>query len=153
MSRIHPVKSGETSTGSGPGTVRPKAAGPAAESRQADAPEAIESGDPDRIREQIELTRTELAGTVKALAAKTDVQGRAKGKAARLRAQAGQRARTGAGLIRQRTAPVVQSVRARSAAHAAVTRQSVVAASGQRRVQIAAGVAAGVLLWRRWRRG
>ena len=39
-----------------------------------------ETKDPDRLREEIEATRGELGDTVEALAAKTDVKQRAKGK-------------------------------------------------------------------------
>jgi hypothetical protein len=46
------------------------------------------SNDPDAIREQIERTREELAGTVDALHAKLDVKSQAKARVARAKNQA-----------------------------------------------------------------
>lgn len=46
------------------------------------------SKDPDAIREDIERTRTELAGTVDALQAKLDVKAQAKARAARAKDRA-----------------------------------------------------------------
>jgi Protein of unknown function (DUF3618) len=47
-----------------------------------------ESNDPDELRQQIEHTRDELAGTVQALAEKADVKSRAKLKVSELTTQA-----------------------------------------------------------------
>jgi hypothetical protein len=46
------------------------------------------SNDPDAIREEIERTREELAGTVDALHAKLDVKSQAKARVARVKDQA-----------------------------------------------------------------
>ncbi|MGW2826946.1 DUF3618 domain-containing protein [Streptomyces sp. NPDC001443] len=74
---------------------------------------------PEELREQVERTRHELGATVAALAAKTDVKGRAQEKAVRI----GQRAAARAAVLRERLVLRAGRARLKSAAVAARARQ------------------------------
>ncbi|HEY6550529.1 MAG TPA: DUF3618 domain-containing protein, partial [Solirubrobacterales bacterium] len=54
---------------------------------------AVESRDPEEIREDIEQTREELGGTVAAMAEKTDVKQQAQAKTEELKGQASAKAK------------------------------------------------------------
>ena len=92
------------------------------------------TGDPDTLRAEITDTRAELGDTVDALAAKTDVTGRAKAQAAQLRARvapAVTQAQVYAG--KARTAAAGSSARTRIAAGAGVAAVIVLLAARRRR--------------------
>jgi ABC-type transporter Mla subunit MlaD len=126
---------------------------PAAEERPVDGAE---------LREEIERTREQLGETVEQLAAKTDVQGRARAKAAELagrvktttaqaRTQAAARFGNVRGQLQARAAPVREAIPEpvrRAVAKGASTAQ-------QRRVPLAMAavtVIAGYLVFRWWRK-
>ncbi|HEX9358050.1 MAG TPA: DUF3618 domain-containing protein [Streptosporangiaceae bacterium] len=104
MSNIRPVDAGtatsaDEASGTGTGAEHPGTGAADSEAR-AEAPGTEE------LQEQTEQTRAELADTVEALAAKTDVKGRAKEKATQLKLQAQQKARSSRVLVRQRRTQV-----------------------------------------------
>jgi preprotein translocase subunit SecF len=66
---------------------------------------------PDELREQARATRDELAHTVEALAAKTDVKAQAQQKAAETRTQAQQKAAQAKHQVQDTTAHVLQTAR------------------------------------------
>jgi ABC-type transporter Mla subunit MlaD len=84
------------------------------------------SGNPDvdELRDQIDHTRDELAQTVEALAAKADVKGRTKDKAAELSAQAKERAAELSAQAKERAATAAAQAKERAAVVAAQARQT-----------------------------
>jgi hypothetical protein len=103
------------------------------------------SGNPDvdELRDQIDHTRDELAQTVEALAAKADVKGRTKDKAAELSAQAKERAAELSAQAKERaaTAAAQAKERAATAAAQAKERAAVVAAQARQTAQHGSHVA------------
>ncbi|MEU1055237.1 DUF3618 domain-containing protein [Streptomyces sp. NPDC005876] len=102
---------------------------------------------PDELRRQIEETRSRLGDTVEELAAKTDVKGRAKARAADLRDRAG------AMTVQLRSTAAQAGHTVQEKAPAPV-RDAVRAGRGNPRPVLVAGAAAGAVvaagvLWRR----
>jgi hypothetical protein len=106
---------------------------------EGDSPPAAEGGPVDEaeLRQEIERTREQLGETVEQLAAKTDVKGRARAKAAEL---AG-RAKTQTAQARTQAATQVSTVRGQLAGKTAGARQKATAVGGTAKTQLQAKAA------------
>jgi hypothetical protein len=75
--------------------------------------------EPERLRRQAEVTREELAGTIDALVAKTDVKARVRDKADQLRDQTREKVQTTSEVARRRAARLGEQARENPAPFAA----------------------------------
>jgi hypothetical protein len=119
----------------GPGVDAARAEGTV----EADSQPPVEEGPADEaeLRQEIEQTRGQLGETVEQLAAKTDVKGRARARAAEL---AG-RMKTQTAQARTRAAAQASSVRGQLTGKAAEVRQKATAVGGTARTQLQAKAA------------
>lgn len=126
-------------TGTSPGGGQASDAVTAEGAVEADSQPAAEEGPVDEaeLRLEIEQTREQLGETVEQLAAKTDVKGRARAKAAELAGQA----KSTTAQARAQATTQVGSVRGQLAGKSAMTRQKLVAAGGAAKTQLQARAA------------